>query len=169
MCMIHTSEVHVCIRHTFRLTVPVPRRRIGNRKQVPKLVRAGTRTNVEVSAPRRTSNQDQPRHYAHRSVTYALRITRRAYASEDSCHCGAVKCGSALWRWDPRWPELIHTHASAIDTPLPKPPKSWINMPAMPSAEMPFGGIKDSGYGSEGGPEAVEAYLNVRAVAIMNV
>ncbi|MEJ8840725.1 NAD-dependent succinate-semialdehyde dehydrogenase, partial [Ramlibacter sp. AN1133] len=28
----------------------------------------------------------------------------------------------------------------------------WINMPAMPSAEMPFGGIKDSGYGSEGGP-----------------
>jgi succinate-semialdehyde dehydrogenase/glutarate-semialdehyde dehydrogenase len=45
----------------------------------------------------------------------------------------------------------------------------WINMPAMPSAEMPFGGVKDSGYGSEGGPEALEAYLNVRAVAIMNV
>jgi succinate-semialdehyde dehydrogenase/glutarate-semialdehyde dehydrogenase len=45
----------------------------------------------------------------------------------------------------------------------------WINMPAMPSAEMPFGGIKDSGYGSEGGPESLEAYCNVRAVAIMNV
>lgn len=45
----------------------------------------------------------------------------------------------------------------------------WINMPAMPSAEMPFGGIKDSGYGSEGGAEAVEAYLNTRAVAVMNV
>ncbi|MDO8698998.1 MAG: NAD-dependent succinate-semialdehyde dehydrogenase [Rhodoferax sp.] len=45
----------------------------------------------------------------------------------------------------------------------------WINMPAMPSAEMPFGGIKDSGYGSEGGPEAMEAYLNTRAVAVMNV
>jgi succinate-semialdehyde dehydrogenase/glutarate-semialdehyde dehydrogenase len=44
----------------------------------------------------------------------------------------------------------------------------WINMPAMPSAEMPFGGVKDSGYGSEGGPEAVEAYLNTRAVAVMN-
>jgi len=44
----------------------------------------------------------------------------------------------------------------------------WINMPAMPSAEMPFGGIKDSGYGSEGGPEALEAYLNVRAVSVMN-
>jgi succinate-semialdehyde dehydrogenase/glutarate-semialdehyde dehydrogenase len=45
----------------------------------------------------------------------------------------------------------------------------WINMPALPSAEMPFGGIKDSGYGSEGGPEALEAYLNVRSVAVMNV
>jgi succinate-semialdehyde dehydrogenase/glutarate-semialdehyde dehydrogenase len=45
----------------------------------------------------------------------------------------------------------------------------WVNMPAMPSAELPFGGIKDSGYGSEGGPEAVEAYLNTRAVAVANV
>ena len=45
----------------------------------------------------------------------------------------------------------------------------WVNMPAMPSAEMPFGGIKDSGYGSEGGPEAMDAYLNVRAVTVMNV
>ncbi len=45
----------------------------------------------------------------------------------------------------------------------------WVNMPAMPSAEMPFGGIKDSGYGSEGGPEAMEAYLNTRAVTVMNV
>jgi succinate-semialdehyde dehydrogenase/glutarate-semialdehyde dehydrogenase len=33
---------------------------------------------------------------------------------------------------------------------------------------MPFGGIKDSGYGSEGGPESLEAYLNARSVAIMN-
>jgi succinate-semialdehyde dehydrogenase/glutarate-semialdehyde dehydrogenase len=44
----------------------------------------------------------------------------------------------------------------------------WINMPAAPSAEMPFGGVKDSGYGSEGGPEAVEAYLNVRSVVVQN-
>ena len=45
----------------------------------------------------------------------------------------------------------------------------WMNMPALPTAEMPFGGVKDSGYGSEGGPEAIEAYLNVRAVTIANV
>ncbi len=31
-------------------------------------------------------------------------------------------CGSALWVWDPRWPELVHPFASAIDTPLPAPP-----------------------------------------------
>ena len=43
----------------------------------------------------------------------------------------------------------------------------WINMPAMPSAEMPFGGIKDSGYGSEGGSEAIEAYLNIKFVTQM--
>lgn len=42
----------------------------------------------------------------------------------------------------------------------------WVNMPAMPSAELPFGGVKDSGYGSEGGPEAMEAYLNTRSVTI---
>ena len=30
-------------------------------------------------------------------------------------------CGSALWLWDPTWPELVHPHASAIDTPLPMP------------------------------------------------
>ena len=43
----------------------------------------------------------------------------------------------------------------------------WINQPATPTPEMPFGGVKDSGYGSEGGPEAVEAYLNTKAVSIM--
>lgn len=42
----------------------------------------------------------------------------------------------------------------------------WINQPAAPAPELPFGGIKDSGYGSEGGPEAVEAYLNTKAVSV---
>ncbi len=34
------------------------------------------------------------------------------------------RCGSALWLWDPRWPDLVHPHASAIDTPLPVPPRN---------------------------------------------
>ncbi|THC46895.1 NAD-dependent succinate-semialdehyde dehydrogenase [Massilia sp. Mn16-1_5] len=45
----------------------------------------------------------------------------------------------------------------------------WINQPATPSAELPFGGIKDSGYGTEGGPEAMEAYLNTKAVSMVGV
>jgi hypothetical protein len=38
-------------------------------------------------------------------------------AERHFCHA----CGSALWVWDPRWPELLHPFASAIDTALPKP------------------------------------------------
>jgi succinate-semialdehyde dehydrogenase/glutarate-semialdehyde dehydrogenase len=45
----------------------------------------------------------------------------------------------------------------------------WINQPAVASAEMPFGGVKDSGYGSEGGTEALEAYLIPKAVSIAMV
>jgi hypothetical protein len=32
-------------------------------------------------------------------------------------------CGSALWIFDPRWPEWVYPFASAIDTPLPKSPE----------------------------------------------
>jgi succinate-semialdehyde dehydrogenase/glutarate-semialdehyde dehydrogenase len=30
--------------------------------------------------------------------------------------------------------------------------------------ETPFGGVKDSGYGTEGGSEAIESYLETRFV-----
>jgi hypothetical protein len=50
-----------------------------------------------------------------------------------------MRCGSALWLWDPRWPDLLHPHASAIDTPLPTPPEvveaaldfcpAWVDVP----------------------------------------
>lgn len=33
------------------------------------------------------------------------------------------RCGSGLWCWDPRWPDLIHPFASAIDTDLPSAPE----------------------------------------------
>ncbi|MFP4473437.1 MAG: GFA family protein [Candidatus Omnitrophota bacterium] len=52
------------------------------------------------------------------------------------------ECGTALWLWDPRWPELVHPHASAVDTPLPLPPErthmmlsskpSWVEVKADP-------------------------------------
>ena len=31
-------------------------------------------------------------------------------------------CGSYLYISDPRWPDLVHPFAAAIDTPLPTPP-----------------------------------------------
>lgn len=31
------------------------------------------------------------------------------------------ECGSALWLYDPTWPELVHPFASAMDTDLPVP------------------------------------------------
>jgi hypothetical protein len=33
-----------------------------------------------------------------------------------------TECGSALWLFDPGWPDLVHPFASAIDTDLPKAP-----------------------------------------------
>lgn len=50
-----------------------------------------------------------------------------------------AKCASALWISDPRWPEWIYPFASAIDTPLPRPPEEvelmldyapkWVDVP----------------------------------------
>lgn len=40
-----------------------------------------------------------------------------------------------------------------------------INHLGLALPEVPFGGIKDSGYGSEGGAEAIEPYLNIKFVS----
>ena len=52
-----------------------------------------------------------------------------------------AKCGSALWVWDPSWPEFVYPFASAIDTPLPKPPEEVEIMLgyAAPWSEIPRG------------------------------
>jgi hypothetical protein len=48
--------------------------------------------------------------------------TAAPYRSDAQRHfCGI--CGSALWLWDPNWSDLVHPHASAIDTKLPTPPE----------------------------------------------
>ena len=55
-------------------------------------------------------------------------------------------CGSALWVWDSRWPELVHPFASAIDTDLPVPPErthlmlgskvNWVKVQTDPHDQM---------------------------------
>ncbi len=58
----------------------------------------------------------------------------------------------------------VQTLAERVETGM-----LWINQPATPSAELPFGGIKDSGLGSEGGHEALEEHLISKAVAVTGV
>ena len=43
-----------------------------------------------------------------------------------------------------------------------------INHLGLALPEVPFGGMKDSGYGTEGGADALEAYLNTKFVTQMN-
>jgi hypothetical protein len=47
---------------------------------------------------------------------------KRAWQSSGQRHF-CKQCGSALWLYDPTWPELVHPFASAIDTELPVPPE----------------------------------------------
>jgi hypothetical protein len=56
--------------------------------------------------------------------------------------CGL--CGSALWVYDPNWPELVHPFASAVDTPLPRPhERDHIMLDfAAPWCEIPSGPTK---------------------------
>jgi hypothetical protein len=56
---------------------------------------------------------------AHISVFHASIDGEESPAERRFC----ARCGSALWLWDPRWPELVHPFASAIDTALPVPPE----------------------------------------------
>ncbi len=44
-----------------------------------------------------------------------------------------------------------------------------INHHGLALPEIPFGGVKDSGYGSEGGAEAIEAYLNTKMITQMGL
>ena len=68
---------------------------------------------------------------------------QRAHSSSAERHfCG--ECGTSLWLFDSNWPELIHPLASAIDTPLPKPPsKTHIMLAFKAPWVVPDVGAKD--------------------------
>ena len=88
-------------------------------------------------------------------TVYQVRLEEAGPSPAQRHFCG--KCGSALWVFDPRWPELIHPFASAIDTPLPAAPEhanimldyapAWAVVPAGPGetafAEYPDQSIED--------------------------
>lgn len=58
----------------------------------------------------------------------AIRIFHAEIKEDGRCRTSSAErhfcsgCGTALWAYDPEWPDLVHPFASAIDTPLPTPP-----------------------------------------------
>jgi succinate-semialdehyde dehydrogenase/glutarate-semialdehyde dehydrogenase len=67
--------------------------------------------------------------------------------------------GLAAYAWT-RSAKTANAIASSVETGM-----ITINHLGLALPEVPFGGVKDSGYGSEGGTEAIEAYLNPKFVS----
>ncbi|MEN8198101.1 MAG: GFA family protein, partial [Pseudomonadota bacterium] len=53
---------------------------------------------------------------------YRAKLANGAESPAERRFC--ADCGSGLWVWDPNRPELLHPHASAIDTDLPRAPEA---------------------------------------------
>ena len=62
--------------------------------------------------------------HEHTSVYHAVIDGRESPGERHFCK----HCASALWGYDPRWPDLVHPFASAIDTELPVPPERTLLM-----------------------------------------
>ena len=67
--------------------------------------------------------------------------------------------GLAAYAWT-NSAKTANAIASQVETGM-----MTINHLGLALPEVPFGGVKDSGYGSEGGSEAIEAYLNPKFVS----
>jgi succinate-semialdehyde dehydrogenase/glutarate-semialdehyde dehydrogenase len=67
--------------------------------------------------------------------------------------------GLAAYAWT-RSAKTANAIAASVETGM-----ITINHLGLALPEVPFGGVKDSGYGSEGGSEAIEAYLNPKFVS----
>lgn len=58
-----------------------------------------------------------------------------------------TRCGTALWMYDPAWPELMHPFASAIDSDLPVPPsKVHLMLDFKPGWVVPQIGAEDASF-----------------------
>jgi succinate-semialdehyde dehydrogenase/glutarate-semialdehyde dehydrogenase len=66
--------------------------------------------------------------------------------------------GSSLWTHDAR---LIHRAALQIESGM-----TWVNQIHYGYDELPFGGVKASGYGKEHGIEALDSYVEIKSVVV---
>ncbi len=71
---------------------------------------------INLGADRRTLHVDGAEHLS----VYRARMPDGSTSTGERNFCS--RCGSALWLFDPSWPDLVHPQAGAIDTPLPVPP-----------------------------------------------
>jgi succinate-semialdehyde dehydrogenase/glutarate-semialdehyde dehydrogenase len=66
--------------------------------------------------------------------------------------------GSSIWTHDAR---LIHRAALQIDSGM-----TWVNQIHYGYDELPFGGVKASGFGKEHGIEALDSYVELKSVVV---
>jgi succinate-semialdehyde dehydrogenase/glutarate-semialdehyde dehydrogenase len=66
--------------------------------------------------------------------------------------------GSSIWTNDSR---LIHRAALQIDAGM-----TWVNQIHYGYDELPFGGVKASGFGKEHGLEALDSYVELKSVVV---
>src|SRR6185437_1135529 len=67
--------------------------------------------------------------------------------------------GSSIWTHDVR---KIHRAAQEIDAGM-----TWVNQIHYGYDELPFGGMKDSGFGKEHGLEALDSYVELKSVVVV--
>jgi succinate-semialdehyde dehydrogenase/glutarate-semialdehyde dehydrogenase len=85
-------------------------------------------------------------------------INRFSEFDEAVAEANRLDYGLAAYAWT-RSAKTAERIAARIETGM-----MGVNQHGLALPEVPFGGVKDSGYGSEGGREAVEAYLNTKFV-----
>ena len=66
--------------------------------------------------------------------------------------------GSSVWTHDAR---LIHRAAQEIESGM-----TWVNQIHYGYDELPFGGVKASGFGKEHGIEALDSYVELKSVVV---
>ena len=66
--------------------------------------------------------------------------------------------GSSIWTHDAR---LIHRAAQEIEAGM-----TWVNQIHYGYDELPFGGVKASGFGKEHGIEALDSYVEIKSVVV---
>ena len=66
--------------------------------------------------------------------------------------------GSSIWTHDAR---LIHRAAQEIESGM-----TWVNQIHYGYDELPFGGVKASGFGKEHGIEALDSYVELKSVVV---